>query len=455
MKKGLLFVGIFLVSLLFVLMIIFYPRLKIKKVVEVNYNEKYKDPGFKAYNLLQSFRKKVKVTGTVNTKKLGEYKIKYSYKYLFLNVKKTRIVKVVDKVKPKITLEYKDEEICKNKYKEYKYKAKDNCDGDLTKKVKVELKDNKLIYTVKDSSGNEAVLTKKIKIKTDNKPELTLKGNDTITLYIGREYNEPGYEAKDECDGDLTDKVQVSGKVDKDKEGTYEIKYAVLNSNEEKKEKTRKVVISKEPVGGEKVIYLTFDDGPGVYTERILDTLKKYNVKATFFVTNQFSGYQDLISREAKEGHAVAVHTYTHKYDVYYSVDAYVDDFNKMNEVIKNQTGSYTNVFRFPGGSSNVISKKYSVGVVSSIASTMEAKGYKYYDWNVDSGDASGAGASAIHSNVVNGLSNCNSCVVLMHDIKPTTAEALDSLLSDLTSRGYIFDVLTVDGPTIHHRINN
>ena len=461
MKKSGVVVCAFIVCLLLLLTIIFYPRLKLKQQnMELKVNEKYKDPGYKAYNLLEGFSKKVKVTGKVNTKKVGTYKIKYSYKFLMFNKSKTRTVKVVDKEKPKITLEYEEEQICRNKIKDYKYKAEDNYDGDLTDKVTVELKDNKLIYRVKDSSGNETIKTKKVTIKTDNKPEIKLKGNETITLYTGTEYKEPGFEATDECDGDLTDKVRVEGSVDKSKTGTYEIKYTVLNSNETKTEKTRKVVITNKPVvsapnGSGKIVYLTFDDGPGVYTENILNTLAKYNVKATFFVTNQFPKYQNLIAREAKEGHAVAVHTYTHKYDVYTSVDAYVNDFNKMNEVVKNQTGSYTKMFRFPGGSSNVISKKYKVGVVSEIASTMSNKGYVYFDWNVDSTDAAGANSSAIYSSVVNGVGKCNSCVVLMHDIKGTTANALDSILKELTSKGYTFGVLSESGPIVHHKINN
>lgn len=465
MKKYLLFGGIFLVSLLILLTFIFYPRLKLTKpTYEVEVNEKYKDPGYKAYNLLESFRKKVKVTGKVDTKKVGTYKIKYSYKFLFFKASKTRTVNVVDKEKPTIKLEYEEEQICKNKYKEYKYTALDNYDGDLTDKVTVELLDNKLIYKVSDSSNNEAILTKKISIKTDNKPEIKLKGSEKLSIYVGTEYKEPGYEANDECDGDLTDKVRVEGSVDKSKTGTYEIKYTVYNSNEAKVDKTRIVNVINKPVynppsasnGSGKTVYLTFDDGPGATTQSILNTLAKYNVKATFFVTNQFPGYQNLIAAEHNQGHVVAVHTYTHNYNVYTSVDTYINDFNKMNEIVKNQTGSYTKLFRFPGGSSNTISRRYKEGVVTDIAAEMTNRGYVYFDWNVSSGDAAGAGSTGIYNNVINGVSRCgSSCVVLMHDIKSTTANALDSILKELTSKGYSFGVLSEAGPTAHHKINN
>ena len=456
---------LFIVVLVSLISFLFYPRLDLKQPeIEINYKEKYKDPGYTAYNIIDNYNNKVKVTGKVNTKKLGTYKITYSYKLFFKEVSETRIVKVVDTMAPKIILEDLPNEICKNKYKEYKYKAEDNYDGDLTDKVEVNLIDDKLIYTVIDSSGNDTILTRKIKLITDNKPELELKGSKELTIYKGTEYKEPGYEVKDECDGNLTDKVRVEGSVDKDKTGTYEIKYTILNSNEVKAEETRKVIVKEKPQaerpsasdGTGKTVYLTFDDGPGLYTQQILNILDKYGVKATFFVTNQFPAYQNLIGEEARRGHAIAVHTYSHNYNVYSSVDAYINDFNQMNEIVKNQTGSYSTMFRFPGGSSNTVSRKYSIGVVSSIASEMSNRGYVYYDWNVSSGDAAGYNSNGIYNATIRGVSGCGShCVVLMHDIKGTTANALDSILDELKSKGYSFGVLTPSGPTPHHKINN
>lgn len=461
------YVVLFIVVLSALISFLFYPRLEIlEPEIKINYNEKYKDPGYKAYNIIDDYKDKVKITGKVNTKKLGNYNIKYSYKLFFRTVSKTRTVKVVDEIAPKITLEEKPEKICKNKYKDYKYNAFDNYDGDLTDKVIVELRDNKLIYAVTDSSGNNSILTREIELITDNKPELKLKGSKELEIYKGTDYKEPGYEVKDICDGDLTDKVKIEGKIDKNKIGTYEIKYSVLNSNEVKEEVIRKVIVKEKPAisgatasasnGTGKTVYLTFDDGPGAYTQQILNTLDKYNVKATFFVTNQFPKYQNLIGEEARRGHTIAVHTYTHSYNVYSSVDTYINDFNQMNEVIKNQTGSYSTMFRFPGGSSNTISRKYSIGVVSSIANEMSNRGYKYYDWNVSSGDAAGYNSGGIYNATIKGVSKCGShCVVLMHDIKGTTANALEPILKELVSKNYSFGVLTPNGPMPHHKIAN
>ena len=126
-----------------------------------------------------------------------------------------------------------------------------------------------------------------------------------------------------------------------------------------------------------------------------------------------------------------------------------------MNEIIKEQTGSYTRLFRFPGGSSNTVSKSYNKGIMTELAKRMTEDGYVYFDWNVSSGDASGAGSTKIANNVINGVKKCSSCVVLMHDIKSTTANALDTILESLTQSGYTFATLNENSPTAHHHINN
>jgi peptidoglycan/xylan/chitin deacetylase (PgdA/CDA1 family) len=206
----------------------------------------------------------------------------------------------------------------------------------------------------------------------------------------------------------------------------------------------------------EKVVYLTFDDGPCVYTEDFLKVLDEYNAKATFFVTDQFKGkYLDLIKKESDAGHAIAVHTNTHEYSIYTSVEDYINDFNTMNDKIESITGSKTNMFRFPGGSSNTISRNYSNGIMKRLANLMESKGYVYYDWNVDSTDGAGSGTNTIINNVLNGVRKNNESVVLMHDIHKSTLNALPTILETLKSEGYTFEVLTEDTMKAHHGINN
>ena len=186
-----------------------------------------------------------------------------------------------------------------------------------------------------------------------------------------------------------------------------------------------------------------------------MDILAKYDAKATFFVTNQFKAYVPLIKREHDEGHSIAVHTLTHKWSVYDSVETYIKDFNDMNNIVEQYTGSKTNLFRFPGGSSNTISRGHSKGVVSAIANEMTKRGYVYFDWNVDSNDAAGANSSQIYSNVTSGISKRHESVVLMHDIKRSTIDVIEDIIVYGLNNGYTFDTLNVSSPTVHHHINN
>ena len=431
--------------------------------IDVTIFENYEDLGFDVFHndkLLNKDKYSYEEESNVNTQKLGEYKVSYDIKYHLKKYHLERIVNVVDNVKPeiKINIEKIERDFCTKKDKnKLEYSASDNYDGDLTDKVEKNEEENNLILSVTDSNGNIQNIT--IPIDYGTKPEnyLKLNGNSTIYVTLNGKYTENGAAYYDGCGKKLDDKVTISGSVDTKTVGTYTVTYSVANG----KKITRKVVVSKPTPsvvtgsGKGKILYLTFDDGPGIYTQKILNTLAKYNVKATFFVTNQFPGYVYLIKNEYQAGHAIAVHTYTHNYNVYKSVDAYVNDFNKMNSVIEKYTGSKTKIFRFPGGSSNKISKNYSKGVVKKIANYMTNAGYKYFDWDADSGDASGASRTKIYNNVVNSAKWCSKCVILMHDIKPNTANELDHILSTLTSAGYRFGTLSVNSPTVHHTIAN
>ena len=276
---------------------------------------------------------------------------------------------------------------------------------------------------------------------------------------INTTYKDEGASIKDGCGKVLSSDIITTGSVDTSTIGEYTINYT---SKKDSTLSATRTVIVYEPnkitvpkTNDEKIIYLTFDDGPSVYTSKILNTLNKYNVKATFFVTNQFPSYAHLIEDEYNNGHKVAVHTYTHKWNVYASIEDYVNDFNKMNNLIEKYTGSKSQLFRFPGGSSNTISRNYAKGIVSAIASYMTNEGYVYFDWDVDSTDAAGGSQTAIYNNVVNGVKKCSRCVVLMHDIQYNTYMQLDNILKTLTSQGYVFGTLSTETPTCHHGINN
>lgn len=469
-KKSIILLS-FLLGIIFFISFVFMSNKKVyfylngDSVVELNIDDDYNDDGFSAKYCSKYFKLFCKdISGDVKiTRRDVESKNKYFINYIlnYKNVSKvlTREIDYLDKESPTIELVSKKGGICPNsEYIEEGYSAFDNVDGDLTESVKKTIKDNKIYYSVEDSSGNKRVVIRELKYVDQEVPVISLIGGDTVYLFLNQEYNDKGFIASDNCDGDLSNKVYIENNIDNTKKGEYEVLYTVQDGSNNKVTIVRKVIVyddlSVVPKNG-KVVYLTFDDGPGSYTEEILKVLNKYNVKATFFVTNQFSGYQDLIKKEYENGHAVAVHTYSHNYKtIYSSVDDYLNDFNNMNQIIYEQTGVYSKLFRFPGGSSNTISK-FNKGIVSDIASKMNELGYYYFDWNVDSMDTSSKDPNIIAQNVIDEIQKRDNSVVLMHDIKKSNIESLDKIISYGLENGYTFLPLDENSPVVHHHINN
>lgn len=253
-----------------------------------------------------------------------------------------------------------------------------------------------------------------------------------------------------------TDKTSY---LDTDVKKHSEYCYAAVSVNKDGKESV-KYSLGKSVVFGKrsKVVYLTFDDGPSKNTLKILKVLKRYNAKATFFVIS--TNKPQYMKKIVDEGHAIALHSYSHEYDEIYSSDSnYYKDLNKISKLVKKHTGVETKLLRFPGGSSNTISAEFSKGIMSRLSYSVQQNGYKYFDWNVDSGDADGKSVptQTIINNVKVRSKGVNRCVVLMHDTKykSTTADALDSICSYYKSQGYEFDVLSTNSVTCHQSINN
>lgn len=186
--------------------------------------------------------------------------------------------------------------------------------------------------------------------------------------------------------------------------------------------------------------------------------LDKYNVKATFFVTNTHPDYQNMIAEEAKRGHTVAIHSASHKYNqIYTSEQAFFDDLEQMNSIIKAQTGNDASIIRFPGGSSNTVSKDYCPGIMTQLVNDVTARGLLYCDWNVSSGDANPKPISTeqVVQNVISGVQSHNVSVVLQHDIKEFSVNAVEQIIQWGQANGYTFLPLTTSSPMSHHRINN
>lgn len=213
---------------------------------------------------------------------------------------------------------------------------------------------------------------------------------------------------------------------------------------------------NKESNGVGKIVYLTFDDGPSDYTDSILDTLKKHNVKATFFVTCK-ENTKEFVKKFKEQGHTVALHTCSHEYgEVYSSEENYFNDLNKINEIVKSETKSDTYYIRFPGGSSNTVSN-FTEGIMTRLTNEVKKRGYKYFDWNIDSMDASGYTSDMEYEHVITSLRNSDrkTNMILMHDIKISTRDSLERIIIDAKNMGYEFSEITEFTPEVQHMVNN
>ena len=276
MKKKILIIlgsGLFLVLVLLSSIYIFSFRLNGNSKIEVSYGDTYKDLGYKANILFISFNKLVESKGNVDTNKLGTYKIIYKLPFKTL----IREVTVVDKEKPIITLNDNEtiELIVNNDYTELGATACDNVDGDLSNEVIIENNiDNKKIgeyqvtYKVKDKSNNESQVIRTVKVIDNIAPSINLKGSKKITVKVNGSYDEDGYTAIDNYDGDITSNVKVERNVDYSKSGTYYIKYSCSDSSSNYKEVYRTIEV--------------IDSIDMTYIKGILLVNKKYHLPSNY-----------------------------------------------------------------------------------------------------------------------------------------------------------------------------
>lgn len=432
------------------------------------YGESWNDPGVEAKLTGTLFFTEgiavdaaITVRGDGELSLPGEYQLDYQGKFCIWEASCTRTVRIVDISSPRITLISAPESVTVigESYTEEGYCAWDDCDGDLTALVIRKEAEGVVTYRVSDSAGNTTCISRKIRYIDPVAPEIQLLGDNPMYLDAGENYQEPGWSATDNVDGDITGKVQTIGSVDPFLSGTYEITYRVSDQSGNVTTVCRTVIVQPraqaETVSPEgKVVYLTFDDGPGMYTQQLLDILDKYNVKATFFVVK--TDYTYLIREIYQRGHAVGIHSVTHNYArIYSGADAFFSDLLAMQHIIEEQTGEKTWLMRFPGGSSNTVSR-FNPGIMTYLTQAVEDMGFCYFDWNVDSNDAGGARtALEVFENVKKGLENGNVSIVLQHDIKGFSVEAVDMILSWGIANGYTFLPLDMTSPTAHHGVNN
>ena len=405
----------------------------------------------------------VSISGTVDTDTPGVYYVVYRAEHEGLTRHARRRIVVRDHTAPKISLSNEPDHytLPGQTYEEEGFSASDDVEGDLTQRVLRKEKDGKVYYFAFDLSGNMASAVRDIVYDDRTAPVLTLL--DVPEEIIAGDPWEDSFTAVEDVLGDCTDRVTVSGEIDNYVPADYVLDYSVTDDYGNTATAQRIVTVRPVPkndlgkaVSGEKIVFLTFDDGPGKYTKRLLKILKKYEVPATFFVTAQYSDYLPLIKDEAKAGHTVAVHSLTHDYDkIYSSEEAYWEDFDAMNDVIEKYTGKRTTIFRFPGGSSNMVSS-FNEGVMTRLTVQAQRKGYDYYDWNVLSGDAGDTtDPDEIAENILAGIGRRNISVVLCHDIHKYTVDAIEPVLREAIENGYTFLPITPGCVECHHPVNN
>lgn len=200
-----------------------------------------------------------------------------------------------------------------------------------------------------------------------------------------------------------------------------------------------------EYVREERTIYLTFDDGPSSNTYSILSYLRECNVKATFFVVpNRSEECAATLRAIAADGHAIGIHSASHEYEkIYASVEAFLDDFYEAWDIVREATGISTEIFRFPGGSNN----DYNVDTREAIISEMTRRGFRFYDWNVDSYDVTGATWTQMYNSIPDEVKNNYRSIVLMHDAsaRKNTVLVLEDIIKVLQDEGYKFDKINND----------
>lgn len=215
-------------------------------------------------------------------------------------------------------------------------------------------------------------------------------------------------------------------------------------------EKEQKEDIVSEPavdVEQVKKVYLTFDDGPSEETNKVLDILKKKNIKATFFVIGRQDEYSKKIyKRIVKEGHTLGMHSYSHIYkEIYGSSEQFENDFQRISDLLFDVTGVRSAYYRFPGGSSSTGELP-----MQECCDFLNQQGVTYLDWNVIAANGADENVSKkeMVQSVMDGVSRYDTSIVLLYDSadKKMTAKSLEAIIDALQAGEY--EILPIDANT-------
>ncbi len=278
---------------------------------------------------------------------------------------------------------------------------------------------------------------------TDDSAQPAVSPTPTVTPEESQKEQETEDPTDKQQDGDDKEDSDRETENDKEDEGTPELKDKEPQHKYEPSED--QVVFNNMVWGGkERTAYLTFDDGPTPkLTSQVLDILSEEDIKATFFVIGQSAeAYPYLIERIYEEGHGIANHTYSHRFDyIYKNRTNYIYDLRKAEKVLKSILGEEKEfkVTRFPGGSFGDKLAPY--------RTLVNERGYTFVDWNCVNGDAETVKPRTKEElidrfkSTVKGQTNL---IVLMHDApgKATTVEALPEIIEYLKKQGYRFELI-------------
>lgn len=224
--------------------------------------------------------------------------------------------------------------------------------------------------------------------------------------------------------------------------------YDAFTVEERREQGLPTALLEVEPFYGDKIAYLTFDDGPNKEnTPLVLEILKKNNIKATFFVLGtQLENNAELLKEIYHDGHAIGNHSYNHVYrELYQSPDTYVQQLYHNDRLIKKILGVRPRISRAPGGSAGSFTKEY--------WPRLKAEGYIEVGWNISSGDASAGKANDIRDNVISQIEANKSlwshAIILMHDGSGhgETVKALPEIIQYLKGQGFLFSVVNAQTP--------
>jgi len=407
----------------------------------------------------------LKIVNHVNNQKLGEYNIEYIYENKHFDLK----IFIDDKIPPEFETE--NINILKNETIDAKDLVKNIKDDSETiiyfkeDYIFNEVKTYRVTLVVEDAYENKTEKYAYVLVEEKDIQSPIVTGLSPLTYLVGDEIDlKEGVKVQDDHDKKPHLTIDDS-QLKRNQVGDYEVYYEVSDKSGNKAKYTREVHIlsaydnREAKIDGKKTCYLTFDDGPSYNTPKVLDILDEYQIKATFFVTATSLKDAHYIKEAHEKGHAIGLHSYSHEYDeIYSSLANYLKDLQKIQDHVYKQTGEKVKIMRFPGGSSNMISKEYNVGIMKRLTKRVIDMGYQYYDWTSINGDGEGnKSVSELKKKAMDTIKDQEDIMFLMHDSvsSDNTVKALPYILDELIKQGYQFEIVNEKSPTFHHTVHN